>query len=321
MAVHRGRYEISLLPPHCDKGSPKSSNTPDKNYSPGNTTITGMRASYLRRTSLVPGDIVSVDGDTSGEPGTLGRIMHLHDRTTVLRRSADDLDNSERVIVANAEQLLVVVATQNPEPDFSLIDRALVGAYDAGITPLLLVTKTDLAPPDAIYKYYSSAQVKFLTTGFDASGTCDTSTVREAITGRTTVLLGASGVGKSTLMNALVPQAKRATGEVNAITGQGRHTSSSAVAWHIPEASAWVIDTPGVRSFGLAHSEPHQIIAAFPEFAEVDQLCPKNCAHGSDTIGCHLDTWVHEENAGAAGKERLASLRQILNHSTPYWQH
>ena len=93
------------------------------------------------------GDRVAVVGDTTGEEGTLARIVRIEPRTTLLRRSADDTDEVERVIVANADQMLIVVAAANPEPRTRLVDRYLVAAYDAGIEPMLCVTKTDLADP------------------------------------------------------------------------------------------------------------------------------------------------------------------------------
>jgi ribosome biogenesis GTPase len=95
----------------------------------------------------VTGDHVDLVGDATGEPGTLARIVRIGERSTLLRRSADDTDEVERIIVANADQMLIVVAAANPEPRIRLVDRYLVAAFDARIQPLLVVTKTDLADP------------------------------------------------------------------------------------------------------------------------------------------------------------------------------
>ena len=92
---------------------------------------------------------------TSGEPGTLARIVRVGERTTLLRRSADDTDEVERVIVANADQMLIVVAAADPEPRIRLVDRYLVAAYDARIQPLLCVTKTDLADPSEFLRIFA----------------------------------------------------------------------------------------------------------------------------------------------------------------------
>ena len=120
------------------------------------------------------------------------------------------------------------------------------------------------------------------------------------------MLLGHSGVGKSTLVNALVENAQRATGDVNDVTGRGRHTSSSAIALELNDNSGWIIDTPGVRSFGLAHVERDRVIGAFSEFADAIEHCPRNCSH--DEEGCALNSMITDPNSLA----RLANLRGLL---------
>jgi ribosome biogenesis GTPase len=125
-------------------------------------------------------------------------------------------------------------------------------------------------------------------------------------------------VGKSTLVNALTG-ADRATGGVNAVTGRGRHTSSSALALRVEDASpgSWIIDTPGIRSFGLAHVDPDRIVESFDELAEAIAECPKGCRHTEDSPGCALDAWVAQGRAGEAGAARLASLRRLLGAGDP----
>lgn len=127
-------------------------------------------------------------------------------------------------------------------------------------------------------------------------------------------VVGRPNVGKSTLVNALVPDADRATGSVNDVTGRGRHTSTSAVALRLPDGSGWVVDTPGVRSFGLAHVDPESIIEHFPELAEGTASCPRGCTH--DEPECGLDAWVASGGAGPSGPARLDSLRRLLRSRT-----
>ncbi|GAA1791729.1 ribosome small subunit-dependent GTPase A [Nocardioides hankookensis] len=267
--------------------------------------VMAMKARPLGRKGVVVGDRVRVVGDTSGDDGSLARIVEVHERETTLRRTADDDDPVERVIVSNAQQLVVVTALADPEPQPRLIDRALVAAYDAGMQPLLCLTKADLADPETLLVTYRSLGVPWVVT--QRGG--DLVELRERLHGRISVLVGSSGVGKSTLVNALVPTASRDVGHVNAVTGRGRHTSTSAFMLELPDDSGWIIDTPGIRSFGLAHVEPERLIEAFPDLDEMTEDCPRGCTHGSDEPECGLDEAVE---AGTADPLRVESFRRLL---------
>ena len=196
----------------------------------GDRAVTAMKARPLGRKGVVVGDRVRVVGDVSGDDGSLARIVEVAERTTTLRRSADDDDAVERVLVANADQLAIVSALADPEPRTGLIDRALVAAYVAGMKPLLCLTKSDLADPETLLVTYRPLGVPWVVTRKGG----DLSELRDRLDGRTSVLLGHSGVGKSTLVNALVPDADREIGHVNAVTGRGRHTSTSAIMLPLP---------------------------------------------------------------------------------------
>lgn len=272
-------------------------------------TVIAMRARELGRTSIVVGDRVALVGDTTGEPGTLARIVRVEPRTTMLRRTADDTDPVERPIVANADQLAIVTAIADPTPRPRMIDRCLVAAYDAGMDPLLVLTKADLGDPTAFLQEYVALDVPYVVTDLRSDPPTGVDELRSLLTGRVTVLVGHSGVGKSTLVNDLVPQADRATGHVNEVTGRGRHTSTSTSALPLP-GGGWVIDTPGVRSFGLAHVDPSRIIEHFPDLAAGTADCPRGCTH--DEPDCALDAWVADGHAGPSGPARLASLRRLL---------
>ena len=298
IAVDRGRYTCVI--PGAGPDAP---------------LVTAMRARELGRKSVVVGDRVGLVGDTSGAPGALARIVRIAERTSVLRRTADDDETTaegrlERVVVANADQLVIVSALADPPPRTGFIDRCLVAAYDADIEPLLCLTKADLAGPEAVLGYYTELELPYVLIRPDS----DLAALRALLTGRVSVMVGHSGVGKSTLVNRLVPDAERAVGTVSAI-GRGRHTSTSAVALRLPAErgadgdTGWIVDTPGVRSFGLAHVSAESLLHGFPDLVEATVDCPANCPHTADEADCALDAWVA---AGKADARRLASYRRLL---------
>ena len=305
--VDRGRYAVLVDPD-----------------GPHERRAVAMKARELGRERVVPGDLVDLVGDTSGDDGTLARIVRITERRTVLRRTADDTDPVERVIVANADQLVIVTALADPEPRTRMIDRCVAAAYDAGMDALLALTKADLADPSELVQMYEPIGVRVVVTrteGPPEHRTIDgLDELRAALAGRTSVLVGHSGVGKSPLVNALVPHARRATGAVNVVTGRGRHTSTSAIALRVPpradEAPTWVIDTPGVRSFGLAHVEPDHLLQAFADLAQVAaDDCPRGCTHAADAPDCGLDEWVTksaDDDERAARAARVDSFRRLL---------
>ncbi|HEY7044357.1 MAG TPA: ribosome small subunit-dependent GTPase A [Nocardioidaceae bacterium] len=287
VTVDRGRFTVRVRPDGADE-----------------RTVTAMKSRPLGRKGVVVGDRVRVVGDVSGAVDTLARIVEVTDRTTVLRRTADDDDPVERILVANADQLVIVTAVANPEPRPRLIDRALVAAYDAGLDPLLCITKVDLADPEVVLSTYRPLGVPYVVT---QRGT-DLAQVQERLSDRVSVLLGHSGVGKSTLVNALVPGAARTTGDVNVVTGRGRHTSTSVVALELP-FGGWVMDTPGIRSFGLAHVDPRHLIHAFDDLAALTDDCPRGCTHGESEPECALDDAIAD---GRVAADRVTSFRRLL---------
>ena len=313
--IDRGHYRIRLDDPGLTEDS--------------GGDITAMKARELGRGKVVVGDRVAVVGDTSGRTGTLARMVRIEERTTLLRRSAEDGDaaGTERAIVANADLLVIVTAVADPEPRPRMIDRYLVAAYDAGMEPLIVLTKTDLADAAPLTDLYSPLGVRCLATQLHPqapetgpSQACGerpddgVEAVRRALTGAVSVLVGHSGVGKSTLINAIVPGADRATGRVNEVTGRGRHTSTSLQALALP-GGGWVIDTPGVRSFGVSHVGSADVLRGFPDLAAVAEECPRGCTHEDGVVDCALDTWTSEPSGPAAPegrRERVDSFRRLL---------
>ncbi|MEV8514016.1 ribosome small subunit-dependent GTPase A [Dactylosporangium sp. NPDC051484] len=294
VAVDRGRYTCHV-------------NVPGQNTG---VTVTAMRARELGRHGVVVGDHVQIVGDVSGRPDTLARIVRIDERNSVLMRTADDEEGGtegrfERVVVANAEQLVIVNSLQDPPPRTGFIDRCLVAAYDAEIDPLLCLTKGDLATPDAVLDYYAELDLPYVLCRPDRP----LDDLVAELRGRVSVMIGHSGVGKSTLVNRLVPGTDRAVGAVSAV-GKGRHTSTSALALRLPgDEPGWIIDTPGIRSFGLAHVSADSVLHGFPDLVEASTRCPPNCDHTGAGGDCGLDKLVAE---GGADPRRLASFRRLL---------
>ncbi len=292
IAVDRGRFTVAL-----DTESERANGK----------QIYAIKARELGRKGIVVGDLVDLTGaDTSGTDD-LARIVRRKERTSTLRRTADDVDPVERIVVSNANQLAIVTATADPEPSYGLIDRALVAAFDEGIQPMLVITKTDLASADALLAMYGPLDLPV----FTINNRVPPTELLEALRNQVTVVLGHSGVGKSTLVNAIVPGSVRSTGHVNVVTGKGRHTSTSAVALELP-TGGWIIDTPGIRSFGLAHVKAEQMIHAFPELEAGIEHCPRSCSH--DEPDCGLNIWI--ETQPVQIRERLLSLRRLLAQPT-----
>jgi ribosome biogenesis GTPase len=289
-SVDRGRYGVWV-----------DENTPQERQ------LIATKSRDLGKYSVVTGDWVDLVGDLSGDDGSLARIVRVHDRTTLLRRSADDTDAVERIIVANADQMLIVVAAANPEPRTRLVDRYLVAAFDAGIHPILCITKTDLQNPAEFLANFAGLDLEVIQTRSDDVAV-------EAISARlqdhTTVAVGHSGVGKSTLVNALVPDANRAVGRVNDVTGRGRHTSSSTVSLRI--GSGWIVDTPGVRSFGLGHIDPSNILRSFSDLAALAEACPRGCTHLPDAPDCAIIEGIAAGELGEFGEARLESFQRLI---------
>lgn len=264
--------------------------------------VVAMRARELGRTPIVVGDDVDIVGDLSGRTDTLARIVRRGPRRTVLRRTADDTDPTERVVVANADQLLMVVALADPPPRSGLVDRALIAAYAGGLRPILCLTKTDLAPPEPFAEQFVDLDLTVVAAGVDDPLLA----VADLLDDKVTVLLGHSGVGKSTLVNRLVPEADRAVGEVTDI-GRGRHTSTQSVALPLAKGG-WVIDTPGIRSFGLAHIQPDDVMKAFSDLSEAIEDCPRGCGH----MGPPADPECALDALTGTAPRRITAARRLL---------
>jgi ribosome biogenesis GTPase len=270
-----------------------------------------MKARELGPKSVVVGDLVEIVGDVTGTEGSLARIVVVNERTNSLSRTVDDAARVERTIVSNIDQLLIVVASANPEARRGLIDRFLVSAFHESIKPIIVVTKVDISTVPEFIQEYKALGVDIITTSSKLENRAsDIEKILEILDDKISVLVGHSGVGKSTLINDLVQGADRMTGDVNDVTGRGRHTSSSAIALALPNGG-WIIDTPGIRAFGLSHLNRDRIIESFPDIYQVIQKCMPNCSHHENS--CALGPWIESEPTLRAERLiRVTSLRSLL---------
>ena len=273
--------------------------------------VSATLAKELRKDGCVTCDRVALDGEVSGEKGTLARIVAIDPRKSQLSRAAEDGEEQEQTIVANADQLVIVMAAKNPEPRPRLVDRYLVAAYNAGLKPILVMTKCDQGDPGEFVSNFEGLDLEIIQTRKDAP---NLERLRELMAGKTSVFVGHSGVGKSTLINALAG-VERSVGKVNQSTGKGKHTSSSAVA--IAIAEGWIVDTPGVRSFGLSGITAGTILRGFSDLDEVAKRCPRDCSHSAESPDCEMDQAVGSEIT----ELRLDSFRRLVaSLSSVDWQ-
>lgn len=260
-----------------------------------------------KKASAAVGDFVTVAPE--GVDG--GAIEAVADRRNLLFRS-DEMRTKQ--FAANVDQLLIVTAT---EPEFSdeLVGRALVGARSVGIAPVVLLNKIDRAAslPRARERLAVVAALGIPVLELSAR---DTEAARRALApllaGRTSLLLGQSGMGKSTLLNDLVPRAAAATQEHSQALGAGKHTTTSTRLYRVPAEiapDAALIDSPGFQAFGLQHLDAEQIQNGFPEFEPYLGKCRfYNCTHIHEP-GCAV---LEALRAGAIAPQRHALYARLL---------
>lgn len=273
--------------------------------------VTATLAKELRSDGCVTCDRVALDGDVTGEKGSLARIVKIAERSSELTRVNDE--GLEQTIVANADSLVIVMSATNPEPKPRLVDRFLVAGFRQKLKPYLVITKCDLADPKEFVSMFEGVNLEIIKT---SKVNPNLSELRKMIAGRKSVFVGHSGVGKSTLINQLAPETSRRTGDVNELTGKGKHTSSSAVA--IAVEDGWIIDTPGVRTFGISGATASEVLQGFDDLANVAKDCPRDCSHLLGSPDCELD--VAAERA-QINPQRLESFRRLLDSiSSVDWQ-
>jgi ribosome biogenesis GTPase len=263
---------------------------------------------HIRATveSVVAGDVVvwQPDGDTGVVTARLERASEL---------CRPDAQGRLRAVAANLDRLVVVLAVE-PEPFPNLLDRYLVAAEDAGIEALVLLNKSDLAAGaariHALLEPYAAIGYRVL--GASAAQAQGLEALRDALAGHTAAFVGQSGVGKSSLISALLPLEEIRIGDLSAAELKGRHTTTTARLYHLPGGGA-LIDSPGIRDFSLAFMDPARTAAGFREFHPFLGQCRfRDCAHRHEP-GCALRAAVAD---GAISEARYAGYLHIIGDHT-----
>ncbi|MBS0320505.1 MAG: ribosome small subunit-dependent GTPase A [Proteobacteria bacterium] len=256
-----------------------------------------------RSLQIACGDRVEARVEHDG--GVIERVM---DRTSLFYRS--DAAH-EKLIAANVDQVLGVVAPDVAIDEY-LLNRCIVAAETQACRFVIVATKADLPGFDALGPRFAP----YTALGYpvvQVSALHDVAPLLPWLHGRHSVLVGQSGMGKSTLVNALVPDAAARTGDVSEALGAGRHTTTSSALYRLPALDdAWIVDAPGVKSFALGHATPHAIEEAFVEFRPYLGHCRfRDCRHGAEP-GCALVAAVED---GAVSPQRFELLREMVAES------
>ncbi len=266
----------------------------------------------IRRTvpSLVTGDRVVWRPGAENQSNVRGVVEAVHERTTVLTRP--DFYDGVKPIAANIDQIIVVSAIL-PELSLNMIDRYLVACETLGVEPIIVLNKVDLLEPeqrtfvDEVMNIYRRIEYRvLLVSSYTGEGMEE---LKQCLSNRISIFAGQSGVGKSSLLNSLLPENDAINvGAVSDTSGLGQHTTTASRLYHFPHGGD-VIDSPGVREFGLWHLEAEQITQGFVEFRDYLGGCKfRDCKHGDDP-GCALRDAVE---CGDIAEERFDNYHRIL---------
>lgn len=222
----------------------------------------------------------------------------------------------KQVIAANLDQVLVVVAPE-PAPSRDLVERYLVAVHSLGMQPVIVLNKAELmagrevdpsSPLSRLDAYQSLGYTVLETSCKTKPGT---DSLAPVLQGRTSILVGQSGVGKSSLVNAIVPDLELQTGELSRVTGKGTHTTTTTMLYRLPFGGR-LIDSPGVWEYGLWRMEREELEAGFPEFHDLDQPCRFNdCSHRGEP-GCAVRAAAE---TGAVPAWRYESWLRLLEQN------
>jgi ribosome biogenesis GTPase len=256
-----------------------------------------------KKTEYVVGDIVCIEEINSEQV----QIVDVIKRDNLVYRTDN---NRSKIIASNIDQMLIVIAVK-PNCNLNFLNNCLIFAESAGITPIIIINKTDLTESadftNKIINLYS-ASLGYEVISLSAYNGCDT--ILSKLANKNSLLIGQSGVGKSTIINQVIPEGRARTGEISKSENTGCHTTTNAELYHINNHSN-IIDCPGLQEFGLYHLDVDRLIEYFPEIKDHLGECKfRNCRHLNEP-GCIVKTLY--EN-GQMDKVRFELLQSITNN-------
>jgi ribosome biogenesis GTPase len=256
--------------------------------------------------ALAVGDEVDVEPGGPGPP----RVIARRERRTHLERAANDPRSRVQIIAANATRALIVSSLRDPPFRPGLVDRWALLARRGGMEPWLCLNKVDLGSQTEAERAVAEAAIPITAHFLSATTGWGLNELKAAIAGDSTVMVGHSGVGKSSILRLLVPGAEPSTGDVSAKNKKGRHTTSSARLYPLPGGGV-VIDTPGVRSVPLGRAEVGEVVSVFAEIADAPPCRFRTCTHRTEP-GCSV---LQGLETGSVPRLIYARYRKLLEEA------
>ncbi|HON79463.1 MAG TPA: ribosome small subunit-dependent GTPase A [Spirochaetota bacterium] len=261
---------------------------------------------------IAVGDFVTI---STNDDGT-GTIDDIDERRNIFSRKEKGRTRKEDIIACNLDRIIVIQSFKQPKLNLRFVDRLIIRGQKENIPVILCVNKTDLAAAgdiDYVKNYYRGAGIDILfVCAIEGKGVSE---LKNIISGKTSLLAGYSGAGKTSLLNAIYPHLDLRVSEVSESTGKGRHTTTN-VSMVTADNNTNIIDTPGLREFGLMDIEPHTLETFFPEFSGYRNNCVFSpCTHDHEPK-CEIKKQV---DAGHIFKDRYISYLYMLNSLKEYY--